>query len=486
MRQMIRRMFPGASGAPGGQRTGCSRRYRPGLEGLEARIALSLGNEFTINPKAAEIDGVGSASSSGGLQVAVWGEELPNGVSYIRAQVYARVGNLDIWFVAGPEITVDTVSATKNGYFLDHHPSVAMDSKGDFVVTWVEGIPEQPGMTDPNRIMARSYTSNGAAVGSSFVVSAPPVGANLSHVAMDAAGDFVISYLVGDFENGDIQARLYKVGASPMTIDVASTGAAEAYSSASMTIDGRFDIAYQYLYNPKTGDNDIYLSRYSSSGVLLANVPVAQSGSDEEQPSVSMDDSGNAVVAYEKNIGGLATDSQNYNIVARRVTSAGTLSQEFTIAATSNQELTPSVALSHAGGAFVVSYVSTPKLNDVDPMTVTVAEINGLNSVIGSFGCGSPRVGPSISIDGSNTYLVVYQDGNESGVASDGTHALGRLGSLPQLTFHRTAQVSGDGIEADGAAASGLFGVVPESVISPESHKPKMSVSAGQSTLLGI
>src|SRR5436853_456529 len=70
-------------------------------------------------------------------------------------------------------------------------PHVAMDSGGDFVVTWLS-ISQS---TNLNNVEARRYDATGAAVGDEFQVNPPnPRGQTNPAVAMDPAGDFVITW----------------------------------------------------------------------------------------------------------------------------------------------------------------------------------------------------------------------------------------------------------------------------------------------------
>ena len=70
-------------------------------------------------------------------------------------------------------------------------------------------------------------------------------------------------------------------------------------------------------------------------------------------PSISMDNNGNAVVAYEA-----AANGQGTGIYANRLSSGGVVSGRITVLAASfgNGEGCPSVALARTGGQFVVAY----------------------------------------------------------------------------------------------------------------------------------
>jgi hypothetical protein len=191
-----------------------------------------------------------------------------------------------------------------------------------------------------------------------------------------------------------------------------------------MTPSGRFAIAYESA-NTST-NHDIYLSSYSNAGVLLGSVPVAVSGSSESAPSVSVDNALNAVVAYQKQV--IGKSSTNDYVEARRVTGGGAVGAEITIAGGGNDAITPSVALSRTGGGFVVAYVSTPGFGDLFSPTDYTTEVNASDKITGTFTVGKSRIAPSVSIDGSNNYLVTDSGQNNPYLASNSAYA--RFGHL--------------------------------------------------------
>src|SRR5262249_9661952 len=145
-----------------------------------------------------------------------------------------------------------------------------------------------------------------------------------------------------------------------------------------------------------TNDHDIYMNRYSASGALLGTSYIELSTAFESRPSVSMDNSGNAVVAWQRQIYG------NNDVIARRVSSSGVLGPEITIAATSYSEESPKVALKRTGGAFVVVYNGYDQTSE----HVRVAEVSATNRVT-TLDAGV-RLDASVSINGAGQYLVTY------------------------------------------------------------------------------
>jgi hypothetical protein len=421
MRYAFRRRFADKPVTSEGIRGRRSRRCRPGLEGLEARVAMSLGAAAVLNPTPASILGTASASSAGGSSAAVWAQLDSAGVSQVLAQRYVRVGALSV--KAGAPVVVDL--NLNSNVVTDSSPSAAFDGQGRLVVTWTQTIFSNASAT---RVVGRRFDASGKAVGAEFIVAGTAKPASDSHVAADAAGDFVVSYTIagGTNSSNDVLASLYNTGGSLVTtVAVAAGPNGETHSGVAMTPDGRFDVAYEYAFSPT--DHDVYLKRFANTGAPLGLSTVAASVLFESAPSVSVDDGGNAVVAYQKQqVGG------GIFVEARRVNSSGfTAPNEITIAGNNGFALTPSVAVSRSGGAFVVAYITTPTTGgEFNIPTVYVTEVNAGDKVTGTFSAGAYEFAPAVSIDGSGHYLLTYQ--SRDGSAST---AYARSGALPQFTL---------------------------------------------------
>ena len=116
----------------------------------------------------------------------------------------------------------------------------------------------------------------------------------------------------------------------PSTFDVK---AIDAYMGAQIKPNGYVGLSVAIVR-----DGKVVLAKGYGKRSLKPAAPVETSTAFESQPSVSMDNAGNAVVAWQRVING------NADIMARRVSSAGILGAEMTIAATSFSETSPSVS----------------------------------------------------------------------------------------------------------------------------------------------
>jgi hypothetical protein len=357
-------------------------KIHPRVETLEGRQLMSLGSEFsaTVNTKTLNAQfASANASSANGSSVVVWTDTFSATDHDIRAQRFNSSGNK-----TGPEIVV-------SGSVLDEgSPAVAMDKQGDFVVTWVQ---TQPG-GDTN-VIAKRFNSSGVPQGAIVPVGVGTFREHDPSVAMDDPGNFVVAYTRDTNNNNpDIFAKRYNTNGQLLgVVSVATSPVAEDNSSVAMTPDGRFDVVWEKAFS--VNDHDILLTQYNASGSPVLSRTIAASTANESLPSVSMDNFGNAVVAWQR------TTSGNADILARRVTSTGVLGTVTTIAATSFSERNPSVALKRTGGAYVVVYDRT-----VTNTHVNVAEVSAVDTVH-TFDAGA-RFNAAVSINGANKYLITY------------------------------------------------------------------------------
>lgn len=374
--------------------TASPRRRQPSLESLEGRQLLTLGGEFltpiNATTRNAQFDS-DTASSSNGSSVVVWTDTFGTNDRDIRAQRFNALGNK-----VGPEIVVSS-SARDEG-----SPAVAMDARGNFVVTWTQTVG-----ADTN-VLARRFNTLGVAQGSIVNVGVGTFRETDPDVAMDARGNFVVSYTRNTNNNNpDIFAKRYNAGGQLLgVVNVATTSRAETRSSVAMTPDGRFHVAYEEEFS--SADHDIRLNRYSAGGVLLGATPIALTTAFDARPSVSVDNFGNSVVAWDRGT----------SVLARRVSSLGVAGPEITLVSGATAARAPSVALKRGGGGFVVAYETF-----FGGLRTRVAEVSSVNAIT-TFDAGL-RSAPAVSINAANFYLVTY-----TSIDSGNANIRGRRGLL--------------------------------------------------------
>jgi hypothetical protein len=391
---MIRRFFTrrkvtsaaGKAACPGARRT---RRSRPALESLEGRTLLSFaGSEhrISLNSQASDNSESDNASSRNGTSVAVWVNAISSTQHHIWAQRFDQNGQ-----AAGAPFQVDSLG-TGDSYA----PHVAMDGSDRFVVTWENLNPD-----GTYNVMMRCFSALGATLTDITRVSA----AGSYDYDPDVAasnGSFVITWAhPASATNGDIYAERFVVSngvpQGQGIFIVNGDGNSEARPSVAMQQNGIFDIAYERQFSGS--DWDILASQYDGSGALVrGDVHINFDASTELNPSISMDNNGNAVVAYQEQVG------SGTGIYANRLSAGGIVSGRITVQdAAGINETDAAVALTPTVGAFVVAY-QTPSGVQGTEMGSNNASLATLGPVVG--------FGSAASVDGFNRLVVTYTRSN--------------------------------------------------------------------------
>jgi len=234
-----------------------SSRYQDGdFDGIFAQRYASngapLGGEFRVNTYTTEAQKFSSvAVDSAGNFVVVWEsfEPFPGG---IFAQRYANTG-----IPLGGEFRISSITITSA-----HHPWVASDSAGNFVVVWASHFLDGSGWG----IFAQRIASNGTSLGGAFRVNSYTTSHQyFPSVASDSAGNFVVAW-------------------DSITQDGSDWGAfAQRYASTGAPAGGEFQ-----------------LNTYTTN--------------DQREPVVAADPAGNFVVVWQS----YTQDGSSYGVFAQR------------------------------------------------------------------------------------------------------------------------------------------------------------------------
>jgi hypothetical protein len=277
------------------------------------------------------------------------------------------------------------------------------------VVSWREV--EASGDTN---VLAQRFNFNGARIGVIVPVGAGTFREHDPSVAMDAKGDFVVAYTRDTLNNNpDVFAKLYNVNNQPLKVEnVAITSFAEDHASVAMAPSGQFDVAFEKTLSGSF--HQIGLNQYDASGNLLLQQGIAGFNGDiDTNPSVSMDNSGNAVVAWLHH-----DSSNNFDVQDTRVSAFGAAGRLNTFTAAFPAEVKPSVALEQTGGAYVLVYEGPSLTNEVEVAEVSATDHVSISTVLN-------RREASVSISPTNQYLITY-----TSVDGFNRNIRGRLGQL--------------------------------------------------------
>jgi len=264
--------------------------------------------------------------------------------------VYAQRYNAD-GVVAGAEFLVNTTTASDQA-----EPSIAMDADGDFVVSW------QSSGQDGNfyGVYAQRYSADGVAAGAEFLVNTTTVNSQGDpSIAMDADGDFVVSWqsFNQDGEADGVYAQRYNadgLAAGAEFLVNTHTASAQRNSSIAMDADGDFVVSWvSFLQDGSSWG--VYAQRYNADGVeadaeFLVNTTTANA---QVNPSIAMDADGDFVVSW------VSSDGDGNGVYARRYSADGVAADaEFLVNThTTSAQRDPSIAMD-ADGDFVVSWHS--------------------------------------------------------------------------------------------------------------------------------
>ncbi|MBE9103937.1 cadherin-like domain-containing protein [Nostoc cf. edaphicum LEGE 07299] len=265
-------------------------------------------------------------------------------------KIYAQRYNTD-GTPQGGEFQVNT-GTTGNQY----NPVIAIDTDGDFVISWQS---DSQGGTD---IYARRYNNLGVAQGSEFKVNTYTTSdqANPIAVAMDSSGDFVISWISS--EEGfsyEIYAQRYNnLGvAQGNEFKVNTYTTSDQYNSTvAMDADGDFVISWQ-SFGQDGSSNGIYAQRYNNLGVAQGGEFKVNNYTSNNQanPTVAMDTDGNFVISWQSD----GQDGSINGIYAQRYNNLGVAQGgEFKVNTYTTSDQTNPIVAMNAGGDFVVSWQS--------------------------------------------------------------------------------------------------------------------------------
>ncbi len=253
----------------------------------------------------------------------------------------------------GGEVRVNTTTLYSQSL-----STVAMDADGDYVVTWRSNGQDGSGYG----IYAQRYNAVGVRQGGEFRVNTTTAGTQLNpKVAMDNDGDFIITWVsfVPGATRSDIYAQRYNsvgVTQGPEFRVNISTPYSLSQPAAAMDADGDFVVTWMSSGQDGSGWG-VYGRRFNSAGVaqgieFRVNTTTANS---QENPTVAMDASGDFVVTWMS----AGQDGSSWGVYGQRYNSAGVVQgAEFKVNTfTTDSQRDPAIAMD-ADGDFVVTWTS--------------------------------------------------------------------------------------------------------------------------------
>ena len=417
------------------------------VEQLEQRRLLSasaVGNEQLVNTttagdQATNNSGQGGsvACDSNGNYVVVWSSANQDGSgSGIYAQIFNSAGQ-----AIGSEFQVNTTTAGDQT-----NATVAMDSTGDFVVTWTSAGQDGSG----TGVYAQLYNSAGVAQGSEFRVNTTTSGNQFnSKVAMDPAGDFVIAWVSAgqDGSGNGVYMQRYTVGgvAAGSETKVNTTTANDQTNPAvAMDSTGNFVVTWQSNLQDGSGYG-IYAQRYNSSGVaqgseFRVNTTTAN---DQINPAIALDPSGNFVIVWQSAV----QDGSGYGIIAQRYNAAGTAQGgQFRVnTTTANDQANPSISMDGSGN-FVVTWQSNLQDGSGNGIYAQSYNSSGVaqgGETIVNTTTANDQTFASVAMDAAGDFVVAWTSASQDG-SGNGVYA--QRFTTPVVLSGTTLTVTGSGM----------------------------------------
>jgi len=266
----------------------------------------AVGDEFPVNTYTTgrqEVPAI--AVAPGGEFVVAWQAEKPDTDDRggIRAQRFGADATL-----VGSEFPVNTFTTEHQRW-----PAVAIDVDGDFMVVW-QGDDSAGTDTDPvnptKRISGQLFASDGSMVGGEFQVNTYTTDHQYHpSVAMDSGGDFLVVWdsrgSYGPDTNSSIQGQRYAADGTPQgsefQVNSYTTGGQE-YPDVTMASSGAFVVVWASTGTSGTDSNwSVQMRRLSADGMPVGEDFQVNSWTSgyQQHPAVSTTPSKEIVVVWE-------------------------------------------------------------------------------------------------------------------------------------------------------------------------------------------
>jgi WD40 repeat protein len=284
----------GTNGPPSSSRRG--RRLAP-LQELEDRRLLSaspIGGEYRVNTYTAgaqqtfaQTPKAVAMNPANGNYVVVWSSQGQNGgTGYdVYFQRYNAAG-----VAQGPETLVDTPINGVNQAFAN----VAMNASGNFVVTWSS---QQGGNWN---IYAQQYNASGVAQGAAILVDTPGnFDQENSAIAMNASGNFVVTWQAGQNGYWEIYANVFNSSGVSQTGPIQLTSGANNYVVPQVAMDDAGQYVITWLSYAGGINWNVNAELFGSNNQPIGSeFQVNTLTTEDSFPAVAMDATGNFTITW--------------------------------------------------------------------------------------------------------------------------------------------------------------------------------------------
>ena len=289
-------------------------------------------------------------------------------------------------------------------------PEIFMDRSGNFILAWDD---ERNGQYNMD-IYFQRFDASGLALGSNKRVNDDPQVTNQydASIAMDENGNFIIAWEDPRNFNWDIYFQRYDNMGGPVggnqRIDVGDGGSDQLDPQIAMDDSGNFVIAW---HDARNGDWDIYFQRFDNSCVATGNnqrVDTGANGIDQWGIAMAMEGMGNFIFTWE--------DLRNvhWDIYFQRYTSLGGLSganQKVNDDIASGDQYHPSIAQDDAGN-FVITWEDnrSSHWDTYFQRYDASGSAQGPNRRVNDDTGSEEQWDPCVAMDASGNFVITWED----------------------------------------------------------------------------
>ncbi|MFL5330324.1 MAG: RHS repeat-associated core domain-containing protein [Gemmataceae bacterium] len=303
----------------------------------------AVGSEFQINQTTLDYQGYPQvAMDAVGNFTVVWQSyNFTESDFDIYSRAYDRFGT-----ALTSEVVVDTITTTDQ-----QTPTIAMTSDGRYVVSWLGRDSSGYG------VFAQRFDADGTANGSQIGINATTMYDQfIPSVAIDSAGNFVVSWTGWNGTASASGVSFRRFDSSGTALDANDVFVHAGYSTQ-VACDAAGNFVVTFDDDSLSSDSEVYCQRYDASGsaqgsLIQVNTYTTNS---QELPAVAMDTDGDFVVTWASD----GQDGSNYGIYAQAYQRDGTTAgSNFRVNVyTTNSQYVPAVA-SDTEGNFTFAWES--------------------------------------------------------------------------------------------------------------------------------
>jgi len=366
---------------------------------------IALGSNFKVNDdQGSERQNYPSISADGSGYIIITWYDVRNSDGDIYAQRYSGDGTT---LGTNFQVNDDIVSAWQC------YPSISADGSGNFIISWIDA------RNDNIDIYVQRYSSNGIALGINYMVNDDQGSErqNYPSISADDSGNFIITWQDGRniYTEGDIYAQRYSNDGTALenNFKVNDDIGSEGQGSAAISVDdsGNFIIVWDDERNGFE-NGDIYAQRYSMDGIAQGSnfkVNDDQDYTHQSSPSFSMDGSGNFIITWEDGRNGTS------DIYAQRYSSDGTVQgSNFKV---NNDQLDesqtqPCISVDDSGN-FIIAWVDRENDDIYAQRYSSDGTAQGSNFMVNDDQGDTWQYEPSISVDGNGNIIITWEDGRD-------------------------------------------------------------------------